>query len=225
MRRHVLLRTNVAGLMPSFVRRLRDQRSGIALVEFAISLPVLMVMATTGLEVANYVITAKRISEIAILVSDNASRMGAQNAISNKPISEAEINDVFIGADLQAGTLKLGQYGRIVLSSLQRNASGGQTIKWQRCFGSPAFPPAYGIEGSGATGTSYPGMGPASNRITASPGEAVMVVEITYAYQTVTPIGRLPFGNITELAAFNVRDSRDLTTVYNTEGVTPSRCS
>lgn len=218
-------RSSRQGSVPAtLIHRLQRDRSGLALVEFALSLPILMLLATTGLELANYVITCKRISEIAILVADNASRMGAQSAINNKPISEAEINDVFIGADLQGQGLDLTQHGRIVLSSLQRNAEGGQMIKWQRCYGSPAFEPRYGLEGEGATGTSFPGMGPEENRITASPGEAVMVVEISYTYQTVTPLLDQSFGVITERAAFNVRDNRDLSAVYNTEGVTPSLC-
>lgn len=207
------------------VRRLHRDRSGLALMEFAISLPILLLLATSGLELANYVITGKRISETAILIADNASRMGAQSAIQNRPISEAEINDVFIGADLQSGGLQIARHGRVILSSLQQNATGGQTIKWQRCFGGLDHPSSWGKEGDGATNNSFPGMGPDTNRVTASAGEAVMVVEITYQYQRITPLFTQEFDKITETSAFNVRDSRDLSTVYNTENVTPSTCS
>lgn len=196
----------------------------MALVEFALSLPLLIIFATSGLELVNYVIAVKRIGEIGVMVADNASRMGDQNVNNNKPISEAEINDVFIGADMQGAGLNLGTNSRIILSSLQQNASGGQTIKWQRCFGSVNYPSSYGVQGDGATGTSFPGMGPASNRITASAGTAVMVVEIRYNYKRLMPLFYLPLRNVTELTAYNVRDSRDLTQVYNNEGVTPSSC-
>ena len=200
-------------------------KSGIALTEFAIAFPLLLILATSGLELINYALTVKKIGEISGMVADNASRMGSQSAINNKPVSEAEINDVFIGADLQASELRLGQNGKIVLSSLQTNPDGGQTIKWQRCFGGDAYHSAYGPQGTGATGTSFAGMGPTGEEIKAAAGTAVMVVEIHYIYKRLMPIVSLPLHDITELSAFNVRDSRDITQVYNSENVTPSTCT
>ena len=108
-------------------RSLRRSESGMALVEFAMVLPFLMILATSALELTNYAITVKRVGELGVMVSDNASRMGAQSAINDKPISEAEINDVFIGADLQASGMNLATNSRIILSSLQLNGDGGQT--------------------------------------------------------------------------------------------------
>lgn len=200
-------------------------QSGLALTEFALSLPLLIIMASSGLELINYALTVKRVGELAVMVSDNASRMGAQSAINNKPVSEAEINDVFIGADLQAGSLNLSQKGKIVLSSLQQNASGGQMIKWQRCYGGDSYHSAYGTEGTGATGTSFAGMGPTGQEIKSAPNTAVMVVEVHYTYTRLMPIIRLPLQDITEFSAFNVRDSRDITQLYNIENVTPSTCT
>ncbi|MGE4430213.1 MAG: hypothetical protein AB7E05_05650 [Sphingobium sp.] len=203
---------------------LRDQ-SGLALVEFAISLPLLLLLASAGLELANYVLTTKQIGEIATLVADNASRMGAQNVINNKPVSEAEINDVFIGATMQGGSnLNMANNGRIILSSLQQNEDGGQTIKWQRCYGDLDYASSWGEEGEGETGTAFLGMGPDSARVTASSGTAVMVVEISYRYQRIMPLPFMPLHDIRESAAYNVRDTRDLTQIYNIEGVPVSDC-
>lgn len=202
---------------------LGDQ-SGLALVEFAISLPLLLLLSSAGLELANYVLTTKQIGEMATLVADNASRMGAQNIINNKPVSEAEINDVFIGASMQGSNLNIEDNGRIILSSLQKNADGGQTIAWQRCYGSLDYTSSWGEEGEGETGTDFPGMGPEVSRVTASSGTAVMVVEISYRYRRVMPFLFLPLDDIRESAAFNVRDTRDLTQIYNTENVQVSGC-
>lgn len=211
--------------LPHSLQRLRSDCSGLALTEFAMCFPVLMIFASSGLELVNYVIAVKRIGEIGVMVADNASRMGDQSVYNNRPISEAEINDVFIGADLQGSGLNLQANSRIVLSSLQQNATGGQTIKWQRCFGSVQRGSAYGVQGVGANDNSFLGMGPASSRVTASAGTAVMVVEITYQYKRILPFLKLPLNEIREVTAYNVRDSRDLTQVYNTEGVTPSTCT
>lgn len=206
------------------VSRLTSDVSGLALVEFAMVLPFLLLLTTSGLELANYVIASKRMGEIAAMVADNASRMGDQNAINNKPIDESEINDVFIGADLQGGYLKIANNGRIILSSLQRNADGGQTIKWQRCYGAVQVDSAYGKEGKGATGTSFTGMGPTNNEVAAAAGTAVMVVEVTYKYKRLMPLIKLPLNDIKDVTAFNVRDSRDLGQPQNTSSVVKSTC-
>ena len=59
----------------------------MALVEFAMVLPFLMILTTSALELTNYAITVKRVGELGVMVSDNASRMGAQSAINDKPIT------------------------------------------------------------------------------------------------------------------------------------------
>jgi TadE-like protein len=205
-------------------RLVRDS-SGVALIEFAFSLPILIIIMAFGLELANYVLTTKRIGDIAVLVADNASRMGRRNAgLSVHQISEAEINDLFIGARLQADIGDYTENGRIILSSLQRNNDGGQWIAWQRCFGENGLGSAYGVEGDGATGTGFPGMGPPSNRVQAPSGTAVMVVEVYYNYQPIVPIVSIPPRTIRELAVFNVRESRDLGAPRNAEGVEVSFC-
>lgn len=208
------------------VRALSTNTSGVALTEFAFSLPILMLIMTGGLELANFVVTTKRIGDLAVVVADNASRMGTRSAgLSVHQITEAEINDVFIGASLQGGIPNLGQHGRIVLSSLQRNADGGQWIAWQRCFGSNGAASAYGVQGDGATGTGFPGMGPQGNPIQAPAGTAVMVVEVFYNYQPIVPLSVPTTRQIQELAVFNVRESRDLGMPRNPEGVTVSNCT
>lgn len=190
------------------------------------ALPVMLIMTMSGLELANYVIATKRIGEIAVMVADNASRMGAQSVINNKPISEAEINDVFIGADMQGSGLDLATNGRIILSSLQPNdADTGQTIKWQRCFGALAHPSSWGVQDDGKSNNSLQGMGPPGKQVSASAGTQVMVVEINYRYPRLMPLIQLPLSDIKETTAFNVRDSRSPDLPTNSELVTLSSCT
>lgn len=206
------------------VRAIRSNTRGLALIEFAMVLPILMVMSASGLELVNYAIAIKRIGEISGALADNASRMGDQSAINNIPITESEINDLFIGADMQGNGLDLGTKGRIIISSLQRNDDDGQTIGWQRCFGALEIDSAYGPEGYGASGTSFAGMGPPGNEITAAENTAVMVVEVHYEYERLFPFIELPLNAITDVTAFNVRDDRDLGAPQNTANATVSTC-
>lgn len=204
---------------------IRDSR-GLAMVEFALCLPILLLLCTLGIEYANYIVTKKRISEIAAQIADNASRMGDATILNNKPVSEAEINDLFVGATLQAGNhLALQSRSRIILSSLEQNGSGGQWIHWQRCYGAKTYASSYGVQGDGANGKSFLGMGATGSRITASPGTAVMFVEIAHSYTPIIALLPLSLGDIVEVATFNVRDTRDLSQVYPSTGVAASMCS
>lgn len=194
-------------------------KSGVALIEFAYSLPVLLGFGFGALEVANLTTARMRVSQITMALADNAARIGVNTGGSQKQVFENDIYDTFEAARQQAGTLNLYGRGRIVLSSLQRNTAGGQWIAWQRCIGSKSFTPSYGAAGTGRTVTTYAGMGPTGSEIQAPAGGVVMFVEIAYDYRAlIEPIaqGMTYFGmntnNQTLLyrAAFIVRDPRVL---------------
>ena len=76
--------------------RLRASRSGIALTEFAISLPIFVTLLFGGLEIISLVMAHMRMSQVAISVADNAGRVRTK-------IDEADIYEVFAGANLVGG--------------------------------------------------------------------------------------------------------------------------
>ncbi|MFN2260161.1 MAG: TadE/TadG family type IV pilus assembly protein, partial [Parasphingopyxis sp.] len=163
------------------LRRLRRDERGIALTEFAISLPLLLTLILGGLETANLALAHLRVSQIAMTVADNAGRV-------DTVIDESNIYEVFAGAELIGEAIDFGNNGRIVLSSLQHNGQSGsnegQMINWQRCDGTLDIDPAYGVEGDGEDDDSLEdGLGPSGNSITSAEGTAVMFVEVTYEYE------------------------------------------
>ena len=128
-------------------RRLIHDRQGLALVEFAYSLPVILLLGLTGLELANLAVTNMRLSQSAMHIADNASRIGHSDSLTAKRVYEGDINDLFIGVNLQAGSqIDLYEHGRVILSSLEQNDDGGQWIHWQRCMGKKNVQSAYGEE-------------------------------------------------------------------------------
>lgn len=205
--------------------KLARDRRGVAMMELALCLPMLVMLGSLGIEYTRYMVMKKRISDIAAQVADNASRMGDVSVLTNKPVSEAEVNDLFTGAVLQAGeSMSLQQNGRIILSSLEQNSDGGQWIHWQRCFGSKPHPSSYGSEDDGINGTAFEGMGRPGTKITAERGSAVMFVEIAYTYTPVIGLIPVSLRDIVEVAAYNIRDLRDLREIYASPGVAASRC-
>lgn len=212
----------IAGRVAALPRRLGSLRqqlkrdtSGVAFVEFAFTAPIVLAMGMLGTETAYFVITHMQVSQVAMQVADNASRVGEQDVLTARKVYESDINESLVGAEKLGETFGIFERGRVIISSLQRNAQGGQWIAWQRCRGAKVFNSSYGTQGTGATGTGFQGMGEPGNLITASTGTAVMFVEIAYDYESLTPFDIYDGRTIRYTAAFNVRDSRDLTQLYN----------
>lgn len=195
-----------------FARRFARDTRGVAFIEFAYTLPWLMVLGLGGMELANYSITHMRVSQLAVSLADNASR-AKEDIVAGVPrMREFDVNESFQAAQLQSGTLDVQANGRLILTSLETNSSGGQWLHWQRCFGAKtAYKSSYGKQGDGKTGTSNTtGMGPTGRKVKAESGYAIMFVEVAYDYQPLIFDRFLPDGEIRKTAAMYVRDDRDL---------------
>ncbi len=204
------------------IKALFRNQSGLALIEFAYSTPLIMLIGANGLELSNWVLTRRRLGDLAAMTADNASRIGTDSMLANLKVTEADINQVLLGTRLGSGNLNIQANGRVILSSLQKNADGGQWIAWQRCTGLLSVASAYGTQGTGATGTALLGMGPAGQRAVASDNTAVMFVEMSYNYKTIVPIATYSFGVVKEEASFNIRDNRELTATNNPANPAPA---
>ncbi len=205
----------------TFLRRLRHDRAGLALTEFAFAAPIFLTLVLTGLELSNLALAHMRVSQMAMTVADNAGRV-------TSGIDEANIYEVFTGAGVVAEGLDFEPHGRMVLSALEENgkkgSNEGQTIVWQRCWGNGAYDPAYGLEGDGADDDSLEdGLGTGGDKITAASGTAVMFVEVTYDYQPLVSTGFFDPPTIRYESAFNVRE-RQNNVISNTQGLAVMTC-
>ncbi len=204
-----------------FLQRLRADTSGLALIEFAYSLPFMLLLSLGGFELANYAVTQTRVSQLAVTLADNASRAKQVIVGSNPRFREFDVNEVFRAVELQGGNMNIRQNGRVILSSVQRNSNGGQWIQWQRCMGQLNRRSSYGVQGAGRTGTSITAIGPAGRRVAADAGSAIMFVEIFYEYQFLSMPDMISLPVIHKTAAMYVRDDRDLTQIYNPSPAAP----
>ncbi|RVT43122.1 TadE/TadG family type IV pilus assembly protein [Sphingobium algorifonticola] len=218
-----------------FLRLLRDDRSGMAVVEFALCLPFFVAFTMGGVELTNFTTTKMRMSQIALQVADNASRIGTGSVVSSKQISEAQINDLLTGAGLQADALDLYGRGRVILYSLEPvanpNTTDRYTIRWKRCRGAKTtYAGSYTQGQTNLTGFVYTPPVGTTQTIKAPNGGAVMVVQLSYTYRPLITQAFALKSEILEFGAMTVRDPRDMTGpsggvgIYNTEGVTVSTC-
>ena len=204
-------------------RRLRGNSRGMAFVEFAMSLPVLMTLVLVGLETANLAMAHLRISNIAMLTADNAARV-------RDSIDEANVIELLTGSKMSGDSIRFRQNGRIILSSIEPNTAGssgattGQWIRWQRCDGRKNVVSRYGLQGAGQNNATIQAVGPVGNQISASSGTAIMMVEVTYDYQPI--VSNAIFGprTIRYESAFNVRQ-RTNQVLSNQGSVTARTCN
>jgi len=194
-------------------RALIADRAAISAVEFALVAPLMMSVGLGTIELANMALVYTRVSQVAIQVADNASRAKQATGSSGALMREYDVNDAFAQVDLVYPGLQIYTRGRVILSSLEQNSSGGQWIHWQRCKGSYTTGVSkYGPQGTGSSGTSFAGMGPTGTVVTADPQSAIMFVEVYYQYQPIFfKIGSATSPTIYRAAAMYVRDDRDLT--------------
>ena len=78
--------------------RLRGDRGGLALIEFALGAPIVLTIGGYGLELSNLSITHMRVSQIALNLADHASRVGLTSTLTPTQLREADVNDVMAGA-------------------------------------------------------------------------------------------------------------------------------
>jgi hypothetical protein len=217
-------------LAPALPRRLRRFAArlgrcdgGLAMIEFAMSLPVLVTLGLVGLETANLAMAHLRVSNIAMLASDNAARV-------RDSIDEANVIELLTGAKMTGDSIRFRQNGRIILSSIEPNTAGtggastGQWIRWQRCDGAKVVSSSYGPQGTGQTNASLQAVGPAGNQIAATSGTAIMLVEVVYDYQPLVSNSIFGPRTIRYESAFNVRQ-RTNQAISNTGGATPRNCT
>ncbi len=205
-------------------RRLREDRSGVALIEFAYSLPIMIPLTILGIESANLAIVNMRISQAAMMVADNAARVRDR-------IDEADVNNIMLGAKLAGAGIDLLNKGRIVVATVEDNAATAvltdQKVVWQRCKGVYAPSSTTTTELAILTG----GVGNTGNKISPTANNPIIFVEIYYQVQLLVPGMSSPvFGANPVLrysSAFIIRDRNDqvMQNAGNLSGANLSSCA
>ena len=182
--------------------------AGAATIELALAMPLLITMGMYGTEIAYMSSVNMQVSQLAMAVGDNASRIGQTDNSSVTPtVTEADINSVMAGAIKQGQAINFRMKGKVILSSLEKNgADGSQYIHWRRCTGDLNRSSSYQNATIGVDG-----IGTGSNKISAlSTTSAVMFVEIFYRYDGLFGDMFVDEVEFKQEAAFLTRDDRNL---------------
>lgn len=210
--------------------RLARCNAGVAMVEFALGAPFLLMAGLWGIELANYALVTMKVNQLAIHVADNASRIGDTGTLQDRKIFEEDVNDLLLGANIQAGKgLDLYQRGRVIVSSYEIwkpenhkangvvTTSGTAYIAWQRCKGVKPVKSDYGVQNSSMKN----GLGPTGEEVFPEPETPIIFVEITYDYKPLISASFIGATQIKSFSSFVVRDDRDQWDIYKRNVGTP----
>ena len=208
------MRMTLPRRLAATLRRGGDDTSGVALIEFALALPLLLMIAMVGIETAQIAVTLLRLNQIAMMAADNAARV-------RPTIDEQDINELVVGLKFIGSGIKLGDSGRVILSTLESNGrtgtNAGYKITWQRCYGAKNVISSYGLQGAGANNASLRlGMGPTGSKVTpVSTSSALVFAEVRYDYQPLIASVFMDRFEMKAIQSFVVRD-RAQQTLTNT---------
>ena len=165
-----------AGVFRSFccaLDALRRNVRGVSVIEFALMTPIYTTTMLYGIDTIWFVHAHQEMSRLAISTADLAARYRAS-------IDEKDIQTLFLGAKLSTDGIAFDARGRVMLSSVTRNAANnGHWVRWQRCQGQYIKPSKIGIEDAGKLDATLATI----NGQTLNVGDNVMFAEVFYKYQ------------------------------------------
>ncbi|WP_395018946.1 TadE/TadG family type IV pilus assembly protein [Dongia sp.] len=167
-----LMRRFIAQAFPARLRRfaagekfLKDER-GVTAIEFALVLPVVLLILLGCFEVPRYVLIVQKISRTSSGVADLVAQ-------ADEPLQKNQLTDIFNAGKVMMQPYDIVTNGKIYVSSINNPSGAGVALTWQRNNGGTG--PASKI----TTGASIPAaLAPASN-------EEVLAAEVYFTYQPV----------------------------------------
>ncbi len=145
---------------------------GLAVVEFAMILPILMVLMFGVVDFGRAVL----VKQVMINLSREAANLASRG--TNLP-------DVIAAIQISAAPLDLQANGYLIVTEVQRDINGNLTISKQ--MGDGGRPGGSHV----GSGTGSPATLPATNTAIPLPGQNMYVAEVFYHSRPITPLGQL----------------------------------
>jgi Flp pilus assembly protein TadG len=193
-----------APLIPALLPALLRTRRAVAMLEFALALPLFLGFVLTAIEFGNYIMANNRVQRLAAMSAD----LVAQSGTGDIGIGEAQIYDLFSALDLTARPYDLRNDGRIVITGVRgtdtdNNGTTENQILWQRFDGGYVIAPQVGCNKTVTTASL-----PAGRRLPL--GEILFHVQVSYRYRPI--LTDIPFRmlslpvDFTRIAMFRARN-------------------
>ena len=178
--------------MRFFIRQLRRfarDDEGIAYLEFALALPLIIGMLLGGMEVTRYILIAQKVEKVSVTVSDVVAQ--------SSTISTSELNNLITAAAQVMKPYTFGANAYVIITSVYKSGTNNPVVKWQYTGGgSWTKASQIGIVGSTAN---------LPNGFNLNDKENVIVAEVFYNYQPIFGSNILRGSQLYKFAIFKPR--------------------
>jgi hypothetical protein len=175
-------------LLRSLCRIARNQQ-GIAYLEFAISLPLLIAMLLGGVEVTRYILIAQKVEKVSVTVSDIVAQADT--------ITTSELDNLILAAGQVMQPYSFDGNAYVIVSSVYKNDGDSPVVNWQ-----------YSGGGSWIKSSLVGGVGAIANLptgFTMNDRENVIIAEVFYNYQPLFGSNILTVSQLYKYAIFKPR--------------------
>jgi Flp pilus assembly protein TadG len=163
------------GILSKFrpcARRFAKGESGATAIEFALVLPIVVLLLLGCFEVPRFVLVFQRIARTSSGVADLVAQ-------ADEPLTANQMKDIYTAAKIMMQPYDVVGNGRIYVSSINNPSGAGVTMTWQtNNAGQVATPSKLGAQGSNPTAKIPAALVPLSN-------EEVLAAEVYFNY---TPV-------------------------------------
>lgn len=174
---------------PATLLRLFRAREGIAFVEFAITLPFLLLLFMGAVEVTRYIIVVQKVEKAAITLSDLVAQASETTG--------TELNVMMLAAGQVILPYSFDANGYAIVSSVTRTGSAAPLVSWQFGGGGTWVQPSQ-IGAAGSVASMPPGF-------LMNSGENVIVAEVFYNYTPLFATAIMPGGLVYKRSLFRPR--------------------
>jgi Flp pilus assembly protein TadG len=105
-------------------RALAADRRGVVLVEMAMTLPVVIVIALGGFEIARFALVQQKLERLTVTIADMVSQ--------SETITGAQLNQIFAATGPVLTPFSMSADGVVIVSSVSASGGTGARVSWQR---------------------------------------------------------------------------------------------
>ena len=177
----------------SCLKRLARDASGVAAVEFALVLPVLMLLYLGSVEVARYVLINHKVEKATSTVADVVSQAESMQTADLQVLLGA-IQDFMV-------PYTFGANGRVIVTSVSQDAdpvTNAARVRWQYCGGGT-------LTGVASQVGSVGGNAALPTGLSLRQGEDILIAEIYYRFAPLVGSQIIPPTTLHKIAYFRPR--------------------
>lgn len=164
-------------------------QSGVAYLEFAITLPFLLALFMGSVDVTRYILIAQKLEKVSTTVSDLVAQY--------QTMGTTQLNTLILAAGQVMQPYSFGSDGYVIVTSVTKTGTNPPVVNWQYAGGGTwSRPSLIGTQGSIATL-------PAG--FTLNDKDNVIIAEVFYNYSPLIPNSVISGGQIYKLSVYKPR--------------------